>query len=126
MMNSRALLLTALLAMLLLPSSALRAGEETLADGEINHLINRVEESGCLFVRNGDEHSASDAAGHLRLKYRRGKRYAKTAEQFIERLASESSWSGKPYFINCPDNLPVTSRDWLTKELERFRQSAAM
>ena len=34
---------------------------------------------------------ADDAADHLRLKHRRGKRYATSAETFIDRLASKSS-----------------------------------
>ncbi|WP_439102046.1 DUF5329 domain-containing protein [Congregibacter sp.] len=126
MIITRPLLLPALLWMLASFSAELRADPATPADREITYLINSVEESGCLFMRNGDEHQATDAADHLRLKYRRGKRYAKSADQFIERLASESSWTGKPYFINCPGSPSVTSRDWLSDELERYRQSEAM
>jgi len=68
---------------------------------EINQLIMVVEQSQCIFHRNGTEYSSKDAADHLRLKLRKGKRYANTTENFIDKLASESSWSGKPYFIEC-------------------------
>ena len=64
---------------------------------EINHLIDFVAKSDAVFIRNGTEHSSQDAAEHLAMKYRKATRYAKTAEKFIENLASKSSWSGKPY-----------------------------
>ncbi len=90
------------------------------AAAEIEALIQTVETSGCTFIRNDTRHDAGDAAEHLRLKYRRGKRYADTTEHFIERLASKSSWSGKPYFIEC-DNVQEEAGDWLTDELHRLR-----
>jgi hypothetical protein len=93
---------------------------------EIEFLIARVQSSDCVFVRNGDAHSPDDAADHLRLKYRRGKRYATSAENFIDRLASESSWTGKPYFINCPDTGEHTAKAWFSEELRRFRQDRAL
>ena len=42
-------------------------------------------------------------AEHLELKYSRGKRYADSAEAFIDRLARKrkSSWSGEPYQLIC-------------------------
>ena len=39
------------------------AGEET-ADSEIRYLLDYVAGSGCVFLRNGDSHDASDAADH--------------------------------------------------------------
>ena len=116
--------LTALMALVpLLFSAFSMADAGDAADQEIGFLITSVEESGCVFVRNGDEHSSEDAADHLRLKYRRGKRYAGSAEQFIERLASESSWTGKPYYIQCADTGKHLSKDWLTDQLTGFRAS---
>ena len=97
------------------------------AEVEIEHLIVTVGESGCTFIRNGSRHDAVDAASHMRLKYLRGKRYATTAELFIERLASKSSFSGKPYAIECPGSDAVPSGDWLSARLQEYRerQSAA-
>jgi hypothetical protein len=106
---------------LTIPLSTVAAADVT--EEEISFLISSVEASDCVFVRNGEEHAADDAADHLRLKYRRGKRYASSAEKFIDRLASESSWSGKPYFINCPDSGDHTSKDWLTERLESYRKA---
>lgn len=88
---------------------------------EINFLIEQVANTDCQFIRNGDSHDAQGAADHLRLKYRRGKRYASSAENFIDRLASESSWSGKLYYIVCPDSGEHTANAWLHAALEAHR-----
>ena len=77
-------------------------------------------ESECEFNRNGSLHSAEAAAEHLELKYSRGKRYADSAEAFIERLASKSSWSGKPYQMIC-DGETQPAGDWLTATLVALR-----
>jgi hypothetical protein len=106
---------------LLMPAIAFADQAET----EIEYLISTVGESGCTFIRNGSRHDADDAASHMRLKYRRGKRYATSAELFIERLASKSSFSGKPYAIDCPGSDPVPSADWLTARLHEYREQHA-
>ena len=106
---------------LLLPAVVL-AGETEV---EIDYLITTVGESGCTFIRNGSRHDAEDAASHMRLKFQRGKRYATTAELFIERLASKSSFSGKPYAIECPGSDAVPSGEWLTARLQEYRAQAS-
>lgn len=111
----------ALLAALLLSSVA---GADDAAV-EIDYLASAVGSSGCTFIRNGKSHDAADAEAHLRMKYRRGKRYAPTAELFIERLASRSSISKKPYYIDCGDGDPVATGDWLEQRLEDFRMRSA-
>ena len=90
------------------------------SESEIEYLLTFVHHSGCDFVRNDNAHGSADAADHLRLKYRRGGRYANTAENFIERLASESSWSGKPYTVTC-NGISQSSRSWLYEALEDYR-----
>jgi hypothetical protein len=115
----RALLVSVLF---LLTVSPVWAGEQTLAI-EIDHLIHAVSESGCNLVRNGKEHTASQAADHLQMKARKGKRYYDTTEQFIERIASKSSWSGKPYLIQCVDQPAVTAGNWFTQVLAEYRGS---
>ena len=61
-------------------------------------------------------------AEHLELKYSRGKRYADSAEAFIDRLARKrkSSWSGEPYQLIC-DGEKQPAGDWLTMRLEALR-----
>ena len=87
---------------------------------EINRLLEKVAESGCDFERNGSIHSSTDAASHLALKYERGERYVDTAEDFIDRLATKSSWSGKPYWVICAGER-TPSGDWLQGLLVEVR-----
>ncbi len=88
---------------------------------EIEYLLTTVGSSDCVFIRNGKRHDAQDAEDHLRMKYRRGKRYAPTTEAFIERLASKSSMSKKLYQIDCPGEELMPSGDWLTQRLAEYR-----
>ncbi len=110
------------LLLILLAGSISTALADTTADEEIRALIQAVAESGCEFNRNGSLHSAEAAAEHLELKYSRGKRYANSAEAFIDRLASKSSWSGKPYQMTCEGEAQPAS-DWLTSALATIRSS---
>ena len=92
------------------------------ADDDIRYLIDYVAESGVRFVRNGDEHTAIEAADHLAMKYRRASRHAKTAEAFIDNLASKSSWTGKPYTVILPDGQQREAGPWLYNALHEYRQ----
>lgn len=109
-----------LLSLVLIAGFIATAHAEADADTEIRALIQAVAESECEFNRNGSLHSAEAAAAHLELKYSRGKRYADSAEAFIERLASKSSWSGKPYQMICDGQTQLTG-DWLTATLQEIR-----
>ena len=109
-----------LLSLALIAGSIASVHAEADADSEIRALIQAVAESECEFNRNGSLHSAETAAAHLELKYSRGKRYADSAEAFIERLASKSSWSGEPYQMIC-DGETQPAGDWLTLRLEALR-----
>jgi hypothetical protein len=108
----------ALLVLLAFAPSMVRADQTAT---EIDYLLSTIGQSDCVFVRNGKEYDAQDAEAHLRMKYRRGKRYAPTTEKFIERLASMSSMSKKPYFIECGDEQRVPSGQWLTNLLSQYR-----
>jgi hypothetical protein len=108
----------ALLVLLAFAPSMVRADQTAT---EIDYLLSTIGQSDCVFVRNGKEYDAQDAEAHLRMKYRRGKRYAPTTEKFIERLASMSSMSKKPYFIECGEEQRVPSGQWLTNLLSQYR-----
>lgn len=104
---------------LLLGSSHLCHADD--ADG-IEYIINAVGTSDCVFIRNGKEHAATDAEHHLRMKYRRGQKWVTSAESFIDRIASKSSFSGKPYFIRCGLEAPQPAADWMMERLSVFRR----
>ena len=112
----RIVVVVALLICLLPPGA--RADE---APAEIDYLLNTIGSSDCTFIRNGKQHNAQDAEAHLRMKYRRGKRYAPTSEKFIERLASKSSMSGKLYYIECESEVRKAFGQWLMQRLNEYR-----
>ena len=105
---------------------ALFAGQTTAfaqsPEVEIDYLLTAIGSSDCTFIRNDTRHTAADAEDHLRMKYRKTKRYIDSAEEFITRLASESSWTGKPYAIECTDSGAQSSSDWLSARLTTYRQ----
>ena len=94
---------------------------------EIDILFQQLQTSGCEFNRNGSWHSATEAQAHLlkKLDYLEGKDAVKTTEQFIERGASTSSLSGKPYLVRCGVRPPVESGPWLMAELKALRTRRA-
>jgi hypothetical protein len=75
---------------------------------------------GAVFIRNGREHSAVDAAGHMRLKRDKGGKRCDTADEFIRVCASFSSMSGEAYLIRFPDGRTRTAEDVLREELARL------
>ena len=105
----------------LLPLGA-RADDEV--PKEIDYLLRSIGSSGCTFIRNGESHDSREAEDHLRMKYRRGKRYAPTSEKFIERLASKSSLSKKLYYIACEGEKRMPCGDWLMKRLGEYRAAS--
>ena len=115
----RAVLALALIA----PGVALAAPSDT-ARREIAGLIGALDGSSCRFQRNGSWHDAAEARAHLQRKYDYllKKDKVDTAEQFIERAASQSSMSGKPYRIACPGQPELTAAVWFGARLKALRQ----
>lgn len=91
---------------------------------EVTQLMTAVEKSGCKFSRNGSWYGGAEARAHLQKKfdYLDKKDMLTTTESFIEKGASTSSMSGKPYEMQCPGTKQVTSAEWLGAELKRHRQ----
>ena len=89
-------------------------------DPEIEFLLTAVEQSDCTFIRNDKSHSAEAAADHLRMKYKRGRWAVGNAEEFISRIASKSTMSGNPYRVQCAQDEPELTGDWLTDRLAEY------
>ncbi len=96
------------------------AATEPLTERQkIEQLISRVESlKGAKFIRNGTEHSPQEAAKHLREKRDRAGDRIKTAEEFIEQIASKSSFSGDEYEIRFEDGRVFSSGEFLRRELK--------
>jgi hypothetical protein len=102
---------------------ALPAQAQARAGDDVQHLLDYLGRSGCQFNRNGDWYDARAARDHLQEKYDYLKKrdLVPDAQAFIERAASKSSMSGKPYQVRCGNGQPVPSARWLGAELERYR-----
>jgi hypothetical protein len=90
-------------------------------DAETEYLLTAIGSSNCIFIRNGTRHSAEDAESHLRMKYGKTRRYIDNADEFVTKLASESSWTGKPYTLDCPGMETQTTKTWLLEKLAEYR-----
>jgi hypothetical protein len=79
------------------------AAPATNAQIEISFLLGVVEGSGCEFQRNGRWYASPAAQEHRRAPYDvlLARDLIQTAEQFIDKAASESSLSGQPYQVRC-------------------------
>lgn len=119
--------LRTLLLLVLAAATAGAQGAEPIVrlDSEIGYLVVAIQRSGCRFSRNGLEYDAAAAAEHLREKYAfvaRGKPLGDT-ETVIERVATRSSITGRPYEVRCPGQDPVPLASWLRAALVRARAS---
>jgi hypothetical protein len=117
--RSAGLLLLLLLAFLLAPVHAYALSEED----KITALIASIQNApaGTQFVRNGTAYGVADAVSHLNLKYSRAKSRVKTAEDFIQYVASGSSMSGEAYLIRYPDGTTVTAKEFFTEKLRKLK-----
>jgi hypothetical protein len=84
---------------------------------KIQRLIQAVENSNVVFIRNGGEYNAKAAADHMRLKLSRAGSRITTARDFIRYIGTRSSMSGQPYYIRTPDGRRIESAAWLNRKL---------
>jgi hypothetical protein len=110
-----------MLGLSLLPAA--RAEPPAIAQREINYLLGHIEGSGCAFYRNGSWYDSKRAVAHLRGKYEylADRDLINITEDFIEKAATKSSLSGRPYEIRCGGGEAVVSNQWLRKELAHYR-----
>jgi hypothetical protein len=102
------------------------ADEKPLTEKQkIEALIKHIEGlEDAKFVRNGREHDAKTAAKFLRGKWEANEARIKTAKDFIEKAASASSTTGKPYLIRFKDGKEVKTGDYLREELKKIEKAA--
>jgi hypothetical protein len=121
-MNFRLVTVSSLMLALSLLSAA-RADPSAIAQREINYLLGYIEGSGCEFYRNGSWYDSKRAEAHLRNKYEylADRNLINFTEDFIEKAATKSSFSDRPYEIRCSGGEAVASNQWLRKELAHYR-----
>jgi hypothetical protein len=103
----------------ILPATTLDPAAEAK---KIEALIALVEGlADAKFVRNGIEYDAKTAGAFLRGKWDANKTKIKTAEDFIEQVATRSSTTGKPYLIRFKDGKEHESGEYLTDQLKKLK-----
>lgn len=109
------------LAIFVFGSLALSA-KKTLTESEkIEELIKSVEQLGdAEFIRNGKSYKAEKAASHLRSKLKRAGDRVKTAQDFIDGIASSSYFTGNPYYIKFNDGKQITSKEFFESRLKEL------
>lgn len=96
----------------------------TTVDDEIQHLLQFIASTSCQYERNGDVHTGSEAAVHIRKKYDYFKDKISSAETFISYSATRSASSGKSYRVLCAGKPIQDSDKWLLEELANYRAKA--
>ena len=117
-------LLDAVLSLLLLisvPAAVTSAPAD--ATQKIEVLIQHVNDlQDATFIRNGSTYNSKSAATFLRRKWQANKSEVKTAGDFVDRVASISGTSGKPYLIRFKDGKEVPSREFLLAKLKSIER----
>ncbi|WP_312952203.1 YfeK family protein [Superficieibacter sp.] len=88
----------------------LNAHEEARINAMLDALAQKKD---LVFVRNGDAHNCDEAVSHLRLKLGNTRNRIDTAEQFIDKVASSSSITGKPYIVKIPGKSDENAQPYL-------------
>ena len=125
-MTSLKFLRAALLALLFGASALIAQATPSAAEEKlIDTLIQRVAKMNAMvFLRNGNEYTAADAAKHMQAKYDYFKKELVTAEDFIERCASRSEMTGQAYKVKLNDGGVKDANEFLNSELRALRQQA--
>lgn len=88
---------------------------------KIEALINQVGElKEAKFIRNGSTYEVATAVRFLRGKWEANNVQVKSARDFVDKVASFSETSGKPYLIRFKDGREIKSRDFLLSELKKL------
>ncbi len=95
---------------------------------EIEFLLRYVEQSDCIFIRNGKEHQGPAAASHMRRKFEHflAEDEVQTAEDFIRLAGTRSMLSGRPYRIRQGNGVEIDTSVWLQSALNGYRLEAAL
>lgn len=88
---------------------------------KIEALIRQVGElEDAKFIRNGSAYDVGTAVRFLRGKWKANDKHVQSARDFVDKVASVSGTSGKPYRIHFKDGRETTSREFLLAELRKL------
>lgn len=96
--------------------------DDKAESAKIMQLITYIKTlEGASFIRNGSKYSCEEAAKHLQSKWEKHNDKIKTAEEFIQKLASHSGMSGEEYQIQFADGTTKPTAQVLLQELNRLQ-----
>ncbi|HNQ23207.1 MAG TPA: DUF5329 family protein [Phycisphaerae bacterium] len=87
---------------------------------KIDRLLAGVEQSGLIFIRNGEEHPSTAAAAHWRRKFETEGPQVNTLDEFIEKIASRASSTDQPYQVRLRDGTVVETGPWLRAQAAKL------
>lgn len=105
------------LLLLLQTAPAAALSESQKIEALIDHVRGMTD---AVFIRNGREHDAAEAAAHLRRKWRVAGDHCRTVETFIQNCASRSSLTGIAYKIRLPNGMVVPTGRYLLDRLAKI------
>jgi hypothetical protein len=106
---------------MLLPPIAVGQTAPAAERQKIESLIKQVGDlKNAKFIRNGSTYEVSSAVRFLRGKWDANAAEVKSARDFIEKVASTSGTTGKPYLIRFKDGREIRSREYLLAELQKL------
>jgi hypothetical protein len=112
------------LAWIVATGSAATWAEPTPAERtRIERLIDAVaQRKDIVFVRNGKQYTATQAADFLRGKLQWNLDKVHTMKDFIEQVGTRSTTSGEAYRVRLADGRSLTSAEFLAQELRRIER----
>ena len=110
-------LLLSLAAPPFLHAQYLPAAEKQKIEALIKH-IGEIKDA--KFIRNGTIYEPATAVRFLRSKWHANASDVKSARDFIDKVASVSGTSGKPYLIRFKDGREIHSREFFLTELKKI------
>jgi hypothetical protein len=115
------------LALAFMVTPAGSAAPADTAKVEIAHLLTFIGQSNCEFYRNATWYTAAQAQAHMDEKRAllSSRDNIRTAEEFIEKVATKSAFTGLPYRVRCAGGEAVAVSGWLGDELRHYRQQCA-
>ncbi len=78
---------------------------------KIEDLLSKIEKADLIFIRNGKEYSSHDASAHLRTKWKQSPEIV-NLNDFIDKIASHSSTTNKPYQVKMKNGVIINAKDW--------------
>lgn len=120
-MLCRRLVLTGLVCTLMAAVGLSVAAPSAHEQSRIDRLIRYVEsQKSIVFIRNGTEYGCDEAARFLRSKMDTMGADVTSARDFIDRIASRSSTTGRPYQVKLSDGHVMPAAEFLSNELKRL------